>query len=570
MYFFKAIFFFFIFFNAYANYIFTEPEENYANDLAQFVRSLRSGEIDTKSSKRLLSNPQSAKLFFTYSSALKTFSLGKKHVCSPIFSTTDQATQFFYNQIKRSCPQQKQERAELRINKRKFLKLVRFILRSTKKLIKKKKYEEAYQRARKISELASKFTSRPTDKIAWKRLVSLGRDFLYEDQPKFALALFEAAFYLDSTPLKSDSIFNLLWVSIWNESFKEVDSVVKRFRIIENFKDHDSKLKFWVAFSYFKTGNKYMAIDLYKKVINNVPLSYYSVLSVKKLKQLGEPYTLPISPPHSPFNISDSALTLDLKNHFKRLSLWLEVGNPHLTSYEIDRTLNFPHSKSYTSRLITGEISKQEHEKQLTLMLAKYLDEKGQHLDNFKVIYKYLSKTNVVNRNLFNFLFPFTYHEKVLKYSKKIDPLLILSLIRQESAFNHMARSPVGARGLMQIMPNTGKQFWRRLKTRDLYKPNTNLKIGIKYLEHLKKRFDHNLIYTLSAYNAGPTNANRWKRKFKKDVHPLILIEAIPFKETKKYVQLIFRNFHFYNYILGKDSLAKSWKESFKIAHKKK
>ncbi len=124
-----------------------------------------------------------------------------------------------------------------------------------------------------------------------------------------------------------------------------------------------------------------------------------------------------------------------------------------------------------------------------------------------------------------------------------------MSLIRQESAFNPYARSHVGARGLMQLMPQTAKMFRKDIRAKQLATPKTNIKIGIKYLKKLLKEFNNNIIFSLAAYNAGETRVRRWRKDIFLNDDPLAIIETIPYKETRKYVQYIYRNMFFYDYI---------------------
>ena len=100
----------------------------------------------------------------------------------------------------------------------------------------------------------------------------------------------------------------------------------------------------------------------------------------------------------------------------------------------------------------------------------------------------------------------------ILSESEKygLDPMLVLAVIKTESTYYNWARSHRGARGLMQIMPHTGRWAARKLALkwrgiRTLYDPYTNVKMGIFYLSALKKRYGGDTLLTLAAYNAGPT-----------------------------------------------------------------
>lgn len=115
-------------------------------------------------------------------------------------------------------------------------------------------------------------------------------------------------------------------------------------------------------------------------------------------------------------------------------------------------------------------------------------------------------------------------HRKAEKYN--VDPALVAAVIEQESRFKSRARSHVGAKGLMQLMPRTGR--W--MGARDLYDPEQNVDAGVKYIKYLHKRFDGNLKKTLAAYNAGEGNVKRYGG-------------IPPFRETQTYVKKVLSNY---------------------------
>jgi len=129
----------------------------------------------------------------------------------------------------------------------------------------------------------------------------------------------------------------------------------------------------------------------------------------------------------------------------------------------------------------------------------------------------------------------------------------IYGIARQESAFMHDARSPVGATGLMQLMPQTAKSVSKRMRirysSRKLIDPGYNIKLGSHYLRYLLKRYNGNRVLATAAYNAGPGNVNRWLKRFDGDID--VWIEQIPFKETKEYVQRVLTYSTIYSYRLG-------------------
>jgi soluble lytic murein transglycosylase len=122
--------------------------------------------------------------------------------------------------------------------------------------------------------------------------------------------------------------------------------------------------------------------------------------------------------------------------------------------------------------------------------------------------------------------------------------LILMSLIRQESAFDPRARSRAGALGLMQVMPMTARRV-AGVSTRKLREVDTNLQVGSKYFAMLLNQFDNDVELALAGYNAGPHRVKDWLRRY--PVSDRILFnDLIPFKETREYVAAIVRNYFFY------------------------
>ncbi|MFL5284465.1 MAG: transglycosylase SLT domain-containing protein [Rhodopila sp.] len=122
----------------------------------------------------------------------------------------------------------------------------------------------------------------------------------------------------------------------------------------------------------------------------------------------------------------------------------------------------------------------------------------------------------------------------------RVDPSLVYALTRQESNFNPEAISPAGARGLMQIMPETAQYITGNfMLTADrLHEPAQNLAIGQRYVSYLAglDGIDSDLIRILASYNCGPGSFTRWAQDIRDDGDPLLFIEAIPIPETRAFV----------------------------------
>jgi len=166
----------------------------------------------------------------------------------------------------------------------------------------------------------------------------------------------------------------------------------------------------------------------------------------------------------------------------------------------------------------------------------------------------YLSNIQIYDRSIsaaiysqtnseFKFRYPLVYKDAVIKACKgdNVPPWLVMGLIRQESRFNKEIKSTAGAIGLMQILPKTALETYKKNKGKlNLTSSTQNIYIGTKYLSKLLSQFSMSIPLSLAAYNAGPSRAKKWYADFgKNNTSPAMFIESIPFKETREYVQTV-------------------------------
>ena len=148
-------------------------------------------------------------------------------------------------------------------------------------------------------------------------------------------------------------------------------------------------------------------------------------------------------------------------------------------------------------------------------------------------------------------IFPLSYYRKIHKIASVfgLDPLLIHSLVREESWFNPDAVSAKGAIGLMQLLPGTAHRVTGgNISYEDLMSPEFNLMLGMKYFKTLYDTTNH-VILAIAGYNAGLSRAMSWKQIYKTR-DPFLLMELIPFSETRKYVERIMRDIIIYKYLI--------------------
>jgi len=153
--------------------------------------------------------------------------------------------------------------------------------------------------------------------------------------------------------------------------------------------------------------------------------------------------------------------------------------------------------------------------------------------------------------------YPLLYPEYIFSYAEKyqVDPYLVAAVIRAESRFFERAESGSGARGLMQIMPDTAKwaadQLGLDFHREMLYEPEYNIRIGCWYLRQLLDTFQGNLVLVLAAYNAGQGNVRRWLKEGLWD-GSLTELYRIPFTETRFYVWKVLRYYQRYQVLYDK------------------
>jgi peptidoglycan lytic transglycosylase len=155
--------------------------------------------------------------------------------------------------------------------------------------------------------------------------------------------------------------------------------------------------------------------------------------------------------------------------------------------------------------------------------------------------------------------YPAPYRQALVSAAKtrKIDPRFLLAIIRQESVFRPLAKSPAGARGLLQLTIDAAQKYATNaginsLRENQLYQPETSILIGSEYVKELSDMFPDMLEAVAASYNGGEDNVARWvKRARHKD--PGVFTSEIGFDETKGYVQKVMNNYRVYRQLYNAD-----------------
>ncbi|MEP6718418.1 MAG: transglycosylase SLT domain-containing protein [bacterium] len=155
--------------------------------------------------------------------------------------------------------------------------------------------------------------------------------------------------------------------------------------------------------------------------------------------------------------------------------------------------------------------------------------------------------------------YPVPYRQTIINAAKarKLDPRLVLALIKQESVFRPMAKSPAGARGLLQLTMDAAKKYAAHAgmsltEENQLYQPETSIRLGSEYLAELATMFPNLPEAVAASYNGGEDNVARWVRRAKQK-DPGVFTAEVGFDETKDYVQKVMNNYRAYQQLYTAD-----------------
>jgi soluble lytic murein transglycosylase len=258
------------------------------------------------------------------------------------------------------------------------------------------------------------------------------------------------------------------------------------------------------------------------------PFSYYGGLAAEELGDDGWAGRLEPSPPQS------ERFNEQVERALARVDLLREIGWEEAATFEMDRVRR--HFAAFDGALYT---------------LAEALNSRGFTTQGIALGWDIYRREGAWNLRLLRIVYPFPFQNIIIAEARErgVDPFLAAALIRQESMFNPRARSPVGAIGLMQVMPATGRTLARRLgvtrfKEDLLTQPELNVHFGMAYLADQLRSYGR-LDAVLAAYNAGPTRLNRWQ-DFPEYADRLLFAERIPYDETRDYVRIVQNNRRIY------------------------
>lgn len=296
-------------------------------------------------------------------------------------------------------------------------------------------------------------------------------------------------------------------------------------------------------------------------------IDYWRAVCAQQLKNVGLQNSLKAKVFHRyPLSLHTLVLNADLKNWEAQLSKSLDPEVALRSNSEVNRItraieiLLLRGERETAAILLKAEIPRiLKTEIPFQTYWAVLLQRAGDLASSFQLIAAiFRQDPNLISKATLQLLYPMEQFDKIQRSDPQGDPYLILSLVRQESAFDVGARSSAGAQGLMQLQWPTARQF-ERVSTKQLWEPETNLRVGVKYLRKLVNRFEGRLDYALAAYNAGPERIKVWSKRYPTS-EPLLFLDLLPLQETRDYVSAIARNYYWYRHLYPTERLGAGYK----------
>jgi soluble lytic murein transglycosylase len=293
---------------------------------------------------------------------------------------------------------------------------------------------------------------------------------------------------------------------------------------------------FWAGHTLLSLGRVEEGTQLLVQLQERVPLSYYTVQAGEILGASFDP-SIPAPSDTLPFPSV-------LREGLKELDLFMAADVGEGVAWQTSRVAELVRRAPDPGMRHRG-----------LLRLALELNSRGLTREGINLGWELRREGMAWGRDLLAAVYPFPYRELVEAEAQErgLDPFLMAGLIRQESAFWVEALSRADARGLMQVLPSTGRGLARASGPRGfdpdehLYQAEINIHLGMAFNQELTGRFG-DVHIVLCAYNAGPTRAVRW-RQFPEAADVPRFVERIPFTETKGYVKAVLLNREVYAWL---------------------
>jgi soluble lytic murein transglycosylase len=342
----------------------------------------------------------------------------------------------------------------------------------------------------------------------------------------------------------TDALWKMGWIFYQTQKWDQAQQSFQK--MAKNTKDrrYTKQAKYWEARAYEQAGQDREAKLLFQDLASQFPLTYYGQLAGMRLQ--GQPISISQQNKRSlgqkPPTEASPPPWLTQNVHYQKASELIVLGLEEDAKNEVQALLN---SLSLNSQKIKEMFpllhTVRAYDQALRLASKFFRDDiqRGE-LDG--------------HSSIWSVAYPSGYLSTIRNYVEpQVDPFLVAGIIREESLYDPKALSPVGAMGLMQLMPKTANRVAGRLglgavDRRQLFNAPTNIQIGSQYVAELLQSFDGNVIQAVAAYNAGPPAVRRWTSEFGHSQDDEF-VEQISYRETRGYVKRVITSYRTYAYL---------------------
>ena len=370
-------------------------------------------------------------------------------------------------------------------------------------------------------------------------------EFLYmaADMARLAGLLEDAEKYyrlfIDSYPHSGKievARFLSFWIDYKRGRFADAKSALSQIISATNEMSYDrQRALYWFARVAEKSGEKEESQKIFCSLSTKMPASFYGSFAAGRVKKGG-------------FECPENDTVSDDKTKFH------------------DETM-LPETEWILAAMVTGD---KNTVGKILKNAAKTIDNDGAEID--RLVASYAAKTvnnhtlaaNILrsisnfsntSKEYFKLRYTVAFEEEILAHCDFYDvsPIFVFSIARQESLFDTSAISSSYAIGLLQLLPATAqtlatRENYGKIETKDLQKPLTNIRFGVRFLADLVKKFDGQVPLAAASYNAGPNRIKKWiENDPERELDEFI--EDIPIFQTRNYVKKVMTNYAVYHYI---------------------
>ncbi|HKC64072.1 MAG TPA: transglycosylase SLT domain-containing protein [Pyrinomonadaceae bacterium] len=397
-----------------------------------------------------------------------------------------------------------------------------------------------------IAELRRSFPTSPFAPRAMDRAGEIARDAKVMDQ---ATSFFrDAVNAYPGTGEVAQAQFEIAWAAHDAKNYQESSRLLTEHLALYADKNTDNRGRagYWAARDNERAGKLAEARALYEAMQARYGSNWYGYLSKQRLDSLRNS-----NAPQADFS-SDQMMSRAIAN-LKTVTVAEETAgeteNERVT--KADQLANIG-IDDWAMEELSAASQTAPTSPRVNLAIAQIYRTEGQNLQAFNVLKKSYPdysqmKPEELRREEWDVFYPLDYWDIITQEARArgLDPHQVAGLIRQESVFNPRAVSPAKAYGLMQLIVPTGQTLAKKLgidrtiTVDSLFEPRLNIQLGTAYMREQFDKFGR-IEYVAIAYNAGPGRVPQWRASLPLEMDEFA--EAIPFKETRGYVQAIVRN----------------------------